>query len=233
VSYPTIVLLPGLDGTADLFTSFVAAAPGGLQLQPVPLPASSPQRYVRLATQIEAVLPSGPIVLVAESFSGPLAILLARQVRAVVGVVLCASFARAPAPVAFGYLPSWAWRARPPKALVRAFMTGGSIQLANAVVSAVSSVDSAVIAERLAEVLRVNVTEELAELTMPVLYVRATRDRLIGVKSAEQIRLARPSTRIVEVNAPHLMLQANPRDAWKCIQPFIEEVNTSERARAG
>ena len=161
MSYPSIVLLPGLDGTADLFTSFVAAAPGGLQLQ------------------------------------------------------------------------RWAWRARPPRALVRAFMTGGNSQLADTVVSAVSRVDRAVISERLAEVLRVNVTEELAELTTPVLYVRATRDRLIGVKSAEQSRIARPSTRIVEVNAPHLVLQVNPRDAWKCIQPFIEEVTTTDRARAG
>lgn len=71
---------------------------------------------------------------------------------------------------------------------------------------------------------RVNVTKELAELTVPVLYVRATRDRLVGAKSADQIRTARPSTRILEVDAPHLVLQTNPQEAWKCIQPFVEEV---------
>ena len=66
------ILLPGLDGTAQLFKPFVAAAPAGLSIRSQPLPCERPRSYRELAEWLVERLPPDPVALIAESFSGPL-----------------------------------------------------------------------------------------------------------------------------------------------------------------
>jgi pimeloyl-ACP methyl ester carboxylesterase len=86
-----IVLLPGLHGTGDLFEPFLACAPPHLRPIVVPLPEKS--SYAELLEEVRRQLPAGRFAIVAESFSGPLAVALARGAsERVVGVILCNSF---------------------------------------------------------------------------------------------------------------------------------------------
>jgi pimeloyl-[acyl-carrier protein] methyl ester esterase len=67
-----ILLLPGLDGTGKLFKRFVAAAPPHLSLTAIALPAEA-STCDDLADSVGRNLPDGePLVVIAESFSGPL-----------------------------------------------------------------------------------------------------------------------------------------------------------------
>ena len=217
------ILLPGLDGTGEMFKPFVAAAPPGVALQSLPLPRGGLQTYPHLATWLIGQLPPDPVVLIAESFSGPLAILAAKDCPNVVALVLCASFVESPVPRAFAHLLPLLRSGPPAAALLRFFLTGGDRRLADAVRVAASGVQGKVIVERIAAVLRVDVTSELQNLRQSVLYLRATHDRLVSARSAVRIRRLRPSTRIVDVRAPHMLLQTCPAEAWRHILTFLEE----------
>ena len=77
-SYPIpAVLLPGMDGTGDLLTSFAARLAAHRPVDIIAYPAGQPLGYAALQTYIESRLPAGRFVVIGESFSGPLAIAVA------------------------------------------------------------------------------------------------------------------------------------------------------------
>ena len=73
----TLVLLPGLDGTGDLFSNFVEALSPSLEAKIVRYPADRPLSYVDLFPIALNSIPTKPFVLLGESFSTPLAVRLA------------------------------------------------------------------------------------------------------------------------------------------------------------
>src|SRR5262249_21163064 len=96
----SLVLLPGMDGTGVLFQPFITSLGTGVNARTIRYPNEKQLDHAELASFARSTLPSGmPVVLVGESFSGPVAVLLAAEsgwdVRA---VVLCASFVRNPRP---------------------------------------------------------------------------------------------------------------------------------------
>ncbi len=75
-----LLLLPGLDGTGKLFARFAAELPGNIEPTVIPLPAEPRPGLERLASAMRERLPIGrPYALLAESFSGPVAIRLAAE----------------------------------------------------------------------------------------------------------------------------------------------------------
>ncbi len=217
------ILLPGLDGTAELFGSFVAAAQSTRTIRPQPLPCDAPRDYHQLADWVVERLPSVPVALIAESFSGPLAVLVANRCPRVAAVVLCASFIDPPLRPLF-MPPAFLFSRPPPLALVRLLLTGGNRELAESVRHAIATVPSNVIAHRVASVLQISVRHELEALSQPLLCLRATRDRLVRARSTEAIRAVKPAAEFSDVEAPHLLLQSNPDSAWSFIEPFLERV---------
>ena len=57
-----------------------------------------------------------------------------------------------------------------------------------------------------------------------VVLLRARRDRLVRLESASRIQALRPSTELAHIDAPHLLLQANPAAAWSFVAPFLERI---------
>jgi pimeloyl-[acyl-carrier protein] methyl ester esterase len=228
VNLPTTVLLPGLDGTGDLFAPFVAAAPSRCRVQPLKLPDNEGLGYAELAEWVHANLPEGRVVLLGESFSGPLAILVAAQCVRVVGLVLSTTFLVQPLSgllsIVPKLLPGCAWSQPPPEFLLRAFLTGGDPVLATALRRAMLGVSGKVVAERIASVLTVNVTAEFQGLGCPVLCLQAGRDRLLSAASVARMRTVKPDAEYATIDGPHLLLQARPQEAWSQLSPFLERV---------
>jgi pimeloyl-ACP methyl ester carboxylesterase len=222
VTYPVSILLPGLDGTGDLFGTFVAAAPSDLPVRVQPLPSDQPRSYRDLVETLLPLLPTEPFALIAESFSGPLAILLANRCPRACAVVLCATFIRLPLPQLLARLPALFWRKPPPQLLLQLVMTGGDRRLALAVQDSVAQLDGAIVRARVAAALTIDVTQELQRLAQPLLFLRADRDRLIPAGCAAAVRAAKPSVRISNIDGPHLILQARPDESWRLIAPFLE-----------
>src|SRR5262245_65891929 len=94
----TLVLLPGLDGTAIFFRPFVQALPEWIQPRCIEYPPGGPHDYRRLLPRIlDACAGLGDFVVLGWSFSGPLALMAAAESPpGLRGVVICASFVRAP-----------------------------------------------------------------------------------------------------------------------------------------
>ncbi len=98
VGHPKLVLLPGMDGTGELFREFVDALPREFGPIIVRYPADRRLTYPGLLQWIQAACPqTGRFVLVAESYSTPLAIqLAATNPPNLAGIILCAGFASSP-----------------------------------------------------------------------------------------------------------------------------------------
>jgi pimeloyl-ACP methyl ester carboxylesterase len=230
---PVSILLPGLDGTGDMFERFVAAAPSTLSLRVQPLPAGHPQSYQDLVDALLPALPAEPFALVAESFSGPLAVLIAERCSRVCAVTLCASFIRPPLPRMLARAPAFLFQRLPPRIVLELVLTGGDRRLAGSILQTIATVDKAVIRGRIAAALTVDVTQELQRLKQPLLYLRAECDRLVPARCAADVRTLKPSAQISSVNGPHLILQTRPRESWSLIEPFLEQAFLRQAVEAG
>ncbi len=218
---PPSVLLPGLDGTAKLFAPFIAAAPPAFALHPLALPRDRPRSYAELTDHVLDRAPPEPFALIAESFSGPLALLVADRCPRVTAVVLCASFVAPPLPRILAHVPRFVFARQPPLVLMRHFLTGGDATIALAAREATASVPPRVLADRIASVLSTDVTPELERLDRPLLVLRAQHDWIIPSCATDHILAVKPSATLVAVDGPHLVLQTRATDAWRHIAKFL------------
>jgi len=103
-----IVLLPGLDGTGNLFNPLLKFIPEE-NVVVIALPTQGEQTYSALAEYCKGRMPREPYILVAESFSGPIGLMLAASEDCFLNkLVLVATFASPPKPFASklcSYLP--------------------------------------------------------------------------------------------------------------------------------
>jgi pimeloyl-ACP methyl ester carboxylesterase len=173
-----------------------------------------------------------PYVLLGESFSGPLALRIAARAPAgLVGLILCASFAKNP----FAWLgwtrPLAAYL--PVKSLprwVRAPLMWGSLSPDRApsqMERAMSGVSAAVIRQRIAALLAVDETSALELIRMPTLVLRATGDRVIPKAATRRIRNSLPQAQFLEINAPHLLLQTRPEECAAAVLRFLHDLNAN------
>ena len=216
-----VILLPGLDGNVDLHDDFVRHAPPDTSVSPISLPDKSLD-YVGLCDHVSAAIQSGEtpdsIHLIAESFSGPLGILLAhRNPELIRRLTLVASFAKSPAPWFSHYLP-WKHitRRKLPK-FVASYYFGADQELASRLRSSIQCTSPETLEYRIRCVLKVDVRDQLAELDCPIEYLRATKDRLVPYGASSTILAANRNTVVHEIEAPHLMLQTKPKEVWNCL----------------
>jgi pimeloyl-ACP methyl ester carboxylesterase len=228
-SLPRIVLLPGMDGTGLLFRDLSAALGRTFEVSVVSYPPDTVVPYPDLMPHLaDAVGSGGPCVVVAESFSGPLALLHAsRRPSNLAGLVLSTTFARLPMPAvlralvrgAAGCLPL----TRPPRTMVRALLTGKACraEIPGSVRAALGRVAPGVMASRLRQMTTVDVLESVSKVPVPLLYLAGSRDRLLGLRGWEQIRPRARAASCVTIEGPHLLLQVRTQDAAAAIEGFV------------
>ncbi|WP_316669758.1 alpha/beta fold hydrolase [Ralstonia psammae] len=86
---------------------------------------------------------------------------------------------------------------------------------------AVGGVTPAVFCVRLRSVLDVDVTEELASVALPILYLQARADNVVPRSATALIQKIRPEMRLVETDSPHCLLQVVSQDAARVIGEFV------------
>ena len=223
---PLFVLMPGLDGTGHLLRGFREAAPREHDCLTIAYPADRVLGYGELETYVAERLPKNrDFVLVAESFSGPLAIRLAQRadVRA---LVLCNSFVRPPrSPLLRFAAIAPLFRIRLPEAVLSYLMLSpkATPELTRLFLDTLREVRPDVVAKRVRELLRVDERETLRAMKKPLLYLRGIADRLVRGKSIAEVVQAAPQTRIAFIPAPHAVLQMAPERSWAEIRAFLEE----------
>jgi pimeloyl-[acyl-carrier protein] methyl ester esterase len=219
------LLLPGLDGTGKLLSRFVHKRQPSFSCEVVAYDDGFAKLddYInvvnaRLSTQTKTVL-------VAESFSGPIAAHVALRYREqVAGIVFAASFVTPPHPVLLNLvriMPTPAFSAMR-ATLIKQFCVNGVrdktvIEEASVIVNAL---ESAVIKRRLM-LLGSLAKLRLAPIDIPVLSLRGTRDRLITKTATSSIANTFPKTLSIDVDSPHFLLQTRPEQCWRHIEKFV------------
>jgi len=234
---PLLVLLPGMDGTARLFQRFDAAlrAQTAIATQAIAYPAA-PLDYAALEAFVRERLPRNrPFVVLAESFSGPLgAALRADPPPGMRALILCCSFVRNPRPplaplrhlldlIPFGALPGFALR----QALLTPYATP---PLQAELAAALAQVPPSVLRQRLRAVLETDASPSFARGSLPVLYLRARHDRLVPPANALQILRQAAGTQLVDIDAPHMLLQASPAAAAHAVAAFLTGLSAAQES---
>jgi pimeloyl-ACP methyl ester carboxylesterase len=223
----TLVLLPGMDGTGDLFSRLAAALPSALEVRIVRYPVSQPQSYAQLCAWVEAALPTDrPYGLLGESFSGPVAITVAsRSPPGLAKLILCCTFDRSPRPAprflrsAISWLPL---SAMPLGLLGRALMgrqfsDGVQAELA----TAMRRLSPETLRTRLRSVLDVDVSGLVPRIRVPILYLRATEDWVVPKAASQRLLTMNPAIEAVDLAGPHFLLQIKAVEAAREIVRFL------------
>jgi pimeloyl-ACP methyl ester carboxylesterase len=228
------VLLPGLDGTGELFRPLLAELPDWIHPVVVSYPRDRELGYAELLPLAAGALPTdAPFVILGESFSGPLAAMLAATTPpGLAGVVLCATFVRKP----FRTLPAWLgvlcvgpiFRLWPAVLRLRSLPIRGELRgLLPLALAAIRSVRPAVVASRVRALLKVDVRAQVRALPYPLLYLQALRDTLIRKHNAEEIARIRPDMSLVQIDTRHFLLQLEPQRAAAAIAAFVEALSAA------
>jgi pimeloyl-ACP methyl ester carboxylesterase len=227
----TLVLLPGLDGTGVLFSNFLKSLGPQVKTRVASYPVDSPQGYVDLQSVAASFIPSDePYVLFAESFSGPIAILIAStRPKFLKGLILCCSFARTPSRFAvrlfslFGSAPIKIL----PNGILGKILLGRSsnAKVRNALTEALSRISGGALKGRIKSVASVDVSANLREIRVPILYLRATKDSLVPKSAFRLISEFAPHAKLVEIEGPHLLVQAAPSATAAITRDFLERVS--------
>ena len=227
-----LVLLPGMHGTGNLFSEFMSRIPEPKHIEVLCYPPDATRSYEQLLVAVQSFVPTNePSVLLAESFSTPLAIeFAANHPPNLRGLILCAGFAASPirgwrkslasliAPLAFR-LPF-------PKVAVSHFLIGkgASESLQISVRAAIHAVKPAVLAARLHQVLAVDARAALSRVSVPILCIQPMQDRLIGEASLAEMLVLKPQIEVAHIDGPHLILQREPERVAEVATRFIQRL---------
>jgi len=216
----TTIILPGMDGTDLLLGEFCRLAP--LTHKPIayPLPNEPEQTYENFCDYFsEKIIAEKECHVIAESFSGPIGILLAhRHPDKIKQLTLVASFATSPTTTLAKLIPwSILFQLPLPSFVARARLLGGDSVRARELSTAVQQTPARILAARMQAVLNVDVKKELQQLECDLKYIRPTADRLVSARSGDEIVRLNTRVKIHEIAGPHLILQTHPKECWVAI----------------
>ena len=224
---PYLLLLPGMDGTGDLFEPLIDAIGSKLDTSIISYPLEKALDYEELLNLVTSRIPKEkPYFLLGESFSGPLAVMAAsKSSENLLGIILVATFVKSP-------MPQWMrrlkWLLRGPMLDMRPrpFIIKGLLgkecpeKTKRWVHDTLPRLKREVLAARIKAVLEVNVREELKSCQVPVLCIAGSRDWLVGKKCLDVIWLCRPDVEIKVLEGVHMILQSRPVEAADVIKEF-------------
>lgn len=225
-----LIVLPGLDGTATLHSSFCGAVSSSFEaVTVIPYPPQQILDYSALVALVRKALPpTTPFVLLGESFSGPIALSIgADPPPNLIAVVLSTSFGNSPMPALsrlaglIRFAPVRAF----PGPMLSWWLLGrwATRELEDSLDSALLAVSPAVLRFRIAAALRASVPN-LVAVTVPVLYLRATHDRLLSASVGVQVSSSVPACMLIDIEGPHLLLQTAPQACALAIGNFVESL---------
>jgi pimeloyl-[acyl-carrier protein] methyl ester esterase len=227
---PTLVLMPGLDGTGKLFQPLVGSLPASIRCSVAAYPTDHKLSIRQMARRVAATLPPGPLVLLAESFSGLVALaLLHQRVASIRAVIFCAAFAGPPRPLLLGAASRVPASGRlmqaAPSVMVRALGIGwqtGRERLA-LLRSALVAVAPEVLAHRLRLIASARPPDQ-ARYALPCYYLQPGQDRLVPRQAARWFERRFNPFRLERVDGPHLLLLARPRACARRIAAIWRQI---------
>jgi pimeloyl-[acyl-carrier protein] methyl ester esterase len=225
-----LVLLPGLDGSGRLFGPFIDCVADFLDPSPFAYPADRLWGYDELLPFVLERLPPGRSIVLGESFSGPLAVMLAAAAPdRVAAVVLVSSFTRLPVPRAAAAAARFVDAARCPAGAIDLALTSRTTpaEMRSELLRQVRSLSSQLVERRLRAVFEADTASALGRLACPVLAIHGRSDRLVPLWWAKRDLGRIRSVAFRVVDGPHMLLQTSPRSV-ACV--LVDWIGTMARS---
>lgn len=218
-----IVLLPGLDGTGELFKPLIEALPSSIKVKIINYDLDKEQSYDELTKYVISLLPQEDFILLAESFSGNIAYNIAlTKPTHLKSLILAATFLENPRPLLLRFIPSSRIFNLPiPSLLIKIFFLGFSAknETIDLFKRSIKKVSPNVIFHRLKEIRQLKTIGK--KLDIRTTYIQASNDKLVPRKSLDNWQKVCSSLNVFKVSGEHLILQANP---IRCAEIIVEEV---------
>lgn len=228
-----LVLLPGLDGTGNLFSPFLNQFPDKSRITVISYPLDHYIPFEQLAHYIIPLLPKDkPLAILGESYSGPVALNLSSQKNIdIQAIILVATFAKYP-PSFLKAISKWLplslfLRLPIPGFVIRRFCFGNattktlSLMLRNSVKANKPSV----LAKRARDGASIDVANLLNEIKIPCLYIAATDDKMVPAKAIDILKTNLSNLEVVKIEGSHFILQVQPEACYKVIKQFLCRIN--------
>jgi len=232
--YPSLmrwVFLPGLDGTGLLLEPVVASLPSEIRSTLVRYPSDLKGCYQDYAGAAGMDLDTeAPAVVIAESFSGPVAVRLAAANPGVKAIVLSGSFISHPRAKSLrNLLPLLAIGLRLNRTshlFIRLLLAGMDApkELIQIVAEAARRVPVKVLVHRLGLALSCDESQAFAKLTIPVLALIGDSDRLVPASYSAALMEIQPRLILRSFPTSHLILERKTEEAIACISHFLARV---------
>ena len=223
-----LVFLPGFDGAADLrrtFTEELARAAPVRSVSYPRYPLGSLDEYQRFAAA--EARSDAALVLVAESFSGLVAVRWAAREPRVVALVLCGCFARNPVGFAanlgamlpgvtkLGPRVCSVFLSQPANAMHRDWSQG--------LVRTLREMRDEVVAERLRLIAAEDVRAELSALRIPLVLLQYDGDLVLSRKARGELEAVCHNAEVVRIAGPHFAIETQPRE---CAEAIVARLRT-------
>jgi pimeloyl-ACP methyl ester carboxylesterase len=227
-SAATLVILPCLDGPDALSDAFAAGDWEGRPVVVLPIPAAGPQDYAALETAVAAELPPGPLVIVGESFTSPLAMRMADRERGrVEALILAGGFCATPRSPSLALMPLRSiFLMKPPVALLRRFLLGNDApdEAVETLLQAVKRLPTETLVARVEVVLALTEEDCPSPAGLPVLLLQADGDEAIPWEAQSQLERHFPQAQVKWIVGPHLLLSRRPDECQEAVKAFLAEL---------
>ena len=226
-----LVLLPGLDGTGYLFKPFIEQCANPNKIITISYPTDHFIPFKELPKYIIPKLPKDqPLVLLGESYSGPVAALLATNHKLDVrGVIFVATFARYPKSflkTLSQVLPlSWLLKLPIPNSVIRLFCFGkwNTATLSNLLKESIKANQPKILTQRARSGTSLDVRDVLSKIDAPCLYIQASKDKLVPDKAIEDFKTHIRDLAIHRVEGAHFILQTQPGNCSRIVADFVKQ----------
>jgi pimeloyl-ACP methyl ester carboxylesterase len=222
-----------MEGSGFLFQPLISILPKNITPIVISYPSDESLSYQQLTGLIRKQLPEGTAyILLAESFSGPIAYQIALQrPENLKAVILVGSFLSKPDSIAlnlFRFKPFvWFIKQPLPNIFIRTLLLGPKADpmLIDLFRKAMSQVTAEVLICRINEMLAL--PEHHESCNVPAVYLQATDDKLVGNGAVQAFKQALPKLKVFQIPASHFILQVNPQASLTIILELIEELINS------
>ena len=226
-----LIMLPGFPGTPDLLYPFEKKLSGKIKTKVIGFP-NKKMTFDEMNHHVGQKIPvDEPVVILGESYSGPVALSLANQnsfdIR---GLILCATFIVKPHSFVIDktkFMPLRWMFSRPMPELVGRLLIGEwdmPIEFLRKLWASSMKINGMVMAHRVRQLLKPENFPEPKQPKCPVLVLEATNDRLLSKKNVEKIRRIIPKAKYEKIEGPHWLLQLRPEESSDSVLGFISSL---------
>lgn len=225
-----LVLMPGIDGTGIFFRPLLRALPPDIAPRVITYPDGGALSLAEHAGFVRELLPRNDVVLVAESFSGLVALMLLHDPPGQVkGVVFSAAFAEPLRRLLIRVatflpgIPSLVKRL--PAALLNHYLFAprADEMLEELLCDALPRLSPAALTHR-AGLVALGYPFPEERFAIPCLYLQAARDRVVPQKAADWFAEHFVNFELARFDAPHCLLQTRPRECADRIVRYVDRI---------